>query len=320
MVHKRVLKLRLEGHGNYLGRGEGCFIIKHKDKTEEKYPLFIKEIGECELRNQNSVSVGALISLAQWNIETLICDFNGLPVAVLKNLDDDSHVKTRIAQYEASKSIKGLEIAKQIIRFKIEGQNRVLIKYGYDPYKLESLQGNDRTRLLGIEGKHAQYYYPKIFELFPEKVRPERRETYKAYDGVNNIFNYGYQVLRWRIHRAILKAKLEPYLGFLHSTQFGKPSLVCDLQEIYRYLIDDFLIERCRTLHKNDFIMVEEIFMKTKGGKRVFLRHTEINELSEALNTFFDVTHRSLIDEEALRFTQYLRDESGEWNPNQPMI
>ncbi|NIO38207.1 hypothetical protein GTO27_10985 [Candidatus Bathyarchaeota archaeon] len=26
-----------------------------------------------------------------------------------------------------------------------------------------------------------------------------------------------------------MKAKLEPYLGFLHSEQVSKPSLVCDL-------------------------------------------------------------------------------------------
>lgn len=42
--------------------------------------------------------------------------------------------------------------------------------------------------------------------------------------------------------KALMKAKLEPYLGFLHSIQHGKPSLVCDFQELYRYLIDDFLI------------------------------------------------------------------------------
>jgi len=57
---------------------------------------------------------------------------------------------------------------------------------------------------------------------------------------VNNIFNLAYDMLSWKIHRAVTKAKLEPYLGFLHSVQYGKPSLVCDLQELYRYLLDDF--------------------------------------------------------------------------------
>jgi CRISPR-associated protein Cas1 len=61
-------------------------------------------------------------------------------------------------------------------------------------------------------------------------------------------------VLQWKVHRAIIKAKLEPYLGFLHSVQYGKPSLVCDLQELYRYLVDDFVVQFCQGLRKKDFI------------------------------------------------------------------
>jgi CRISPR-associated protein Cas1 len=64
------------------------------------------------------------------------------------------------------------------------------------------------------------------------------------------IFNLAYELLAWKVHRALISAKLEPYLGFLHSEQFGKPSLVCDFQELYRYLIDDYLIERCHTLRR----------------------------------------------------------------------
>jgi len=41
-------------------------------------------------------------------------------------------------------------------------------------------------------------------------------------------------MFKWKVHRVIIRAKLEPYLGFLHSVQYGKPSLVCDLQELYR--------------------------------------------------------------------------------------
>jgi CRISPR/Cas system-associated endonuclease Cas1 len=37
-------------------------------------------------------------------------------------------------------------------------------------------------------------------------------------------------------------AHLDPYLGYLHSIQFAKPSLVCDIQEVFRGLIDEFLI------------------------------------------------------------------------------
>ena len=70
-------------------------------------------------------------------------------------------------------------------------------------------------------------------------------------------------MLKCRVHKALLKAKkLEPYLGFLHSVQFGKPSLVCDFQELYRYLIDDYLIERCHTLRKKTLSISRNKIMK----------------------------------------------------------
>ena len=74
-----------------------------------------------------------------------------------------------------------------------------------------------------------------------------------AYDGMNNTFNLAYEVLMWKCHKALVKAKLEPYLGFLHSNQMGKMSLACDFQELYRFLIDDFLIQYCQDVSKRDF-------------------------------------------------------------------
>ena len=96
--------------------------------------------------------------------------------------------------------------------------------------------------------------------MFPKDVRVENRISFKAYDELNNTFNLAYSVLKWKVHRAILEAKLEPYLGFLHSESFGKPSLVCDLMELYRCLVDGFLIQFSKGLVKKDFTMKTEGF------------------------------------------------------------
>jgi len=178
-------------------------------------------------------------------------------------------VKTRVCQYQALENGKGIEIAKQIVKAKIEGQNRVLKKYGLKPFDSNVENVRNKKRLLIIESRHARLYFSQIRKLFPKSIRPEKRKTYKAYDGINNVFNFGYYVLKCRVHKALLKAKLEPYLGFLHSLQHGKPSLVCDFQDLYRYLIDDFLIERCRKLRKNDFVVVTDFIMRLKMGKRI---------------------------------------------------
>jgi CRISPR/Cas system-associated endonuclease Cas1 len=63
----------------------------------------------------------------------------------------------------------------------------------------------------------SEKYFDQILGLIPESLRPDRRRTFKAYDDVNNIFNLAYEVLSWKVQYAPINAKLEPYLGFLHS-------------------------------------------------------------------------------------------------------
>jgi CRISPR/Cas system-associated endonuclease Cas1 len=118
-------------------------------------------------------------------------------------------------------------------------------------------------------------------------------------------------------------------LGFLHSVQFGKPSLVCDFQELYRYLIDDYLIERCHTLRKKDFVLVTDFMMHLKMGKKIHLCEYEANGLAEGLNNLFECkveiprikqygnkqTIDTLINEEAYLFAKYLRRERNVWIP-----
>jgi CRISPR-associated protein Cas1 len=100
-----------------------------------------------------------------------------------------------------------------------------------------------------------------------------------AYNGTNSIFNLAYEILSWKVHRALIKAKLEPYLGFLHSNQMAKLSLVCDFQELYRYLIDDSLIEYCNKISRRDFVTKTEVASKRKRGKTEYLADSKTRVL-----------------------------------------
>ena len=159
-------------------------------------------------------------------------------------------------------------------------------------------------------------------------LRPESRKTFKAYDGVNNIFNLAYEMLSWKVHHALIKAKLEPYLGFLHSLAEGKPSLICDFMELYRYLIDDFVIDYCKKLQKKDFIMKYEDFSSNRKGKREYLNDSLTQSLMRSLNEYVKTKVEAprirmgrtqeietLINEEALLFAMYLRNERKDWKP-----
>jgi len=334
----KTAKISLESYGSYLGMEKGCFVIKHKDGNTEKYPLFESEIGEIQFKSGNMVSTGALASCGFWGIDCLFLTQKGRPVAMLKSLDDDSHVKTRVCQYEALKNEKGIYVAKQFVLGKLEGQNQVLRKYGLKRHdfvvmeRLKNLEADDsaklRVRLMSIEGHCSDRYFSQIFGLIPQLVRPDCRKTFKAYDGINNVFNLAYEMLSWKVHHALIKAKLEPYLGYLHSMAEGKPSLICDFMELYRYLIDDFVIQYCQRLQKKDFIIKNEDFSTSRKGKREYLNDSLTHSLIRGLNEYFqskveiprirmgkEQEIETLINEEALLFAMYLRNERQSWSP-----
>lgn len=145
---------------------------------------------------------------------------------------------------------------------------------------------------------------------------------------MNNIFNLAYEVLQWKVHRAVIKAKLEPYLGFLHSVQYGKPSLVCDLQELFRYLVDDFVIQFCQGLKERDFTVKSENTSRRKKGKREYLNDSETRRMMKKLQEYFESKFHiplirygerqrieTLINEETLLLAKFLRDEIETWIP-----
>lgn len=111
----------------------------------------------------------------------------------------------------------------------------------------------------------------------------------------------------------------------------AKLSLVCDFQELYRYLIDDFLIQYSQKISKKDFKMKIESASHGKKGKREYLIDSETKTLLDELNRFFESmveikrirngerqTLETLINEEVLLFAKYLRGESKVWTPHVP--
>lgn len=339
LMKAKVLRIVVDGCGNYLGMEKGCFVVKNKNGDLKRVPLFENEIGEIEVSSGNFVSTSVLASCGFWNIPIIVKTRNGNPVAVLRSLDDDTRVKTRIAQYEAWHSGKGIQIAKTIVLSKIKSQNMVLRKHGLKKLDLESyesiIEGSNfkslkelAYRLTQLEAKASKHYFEEIFKLFPRSLMVEKRKGWKAYDGLNNTFNLAYTFLKFRVYMAVLNAHLEPFLGFVHSEQFGNPSLVCDMMELYRYLIDDFLIVFSQTLTARDFTVKTEWYSTNRLGKRQVLNREKTRELSQRLNQYFESkvniprikhgknqTIETLINEEALLLAKYLRNETETWKP-----
>jgi hypothetical protein len=110
--------------------------------------------------------------------------------------------------------------------------------------------------------------------------------------------------------------------------RYARARLVCDLQEVYRHLIDDFVISYCTDLKPKDFEVKTEDVTQKKQGKRIYLNDVKTKEMMQGLNAFFESyvqiprirvgnqqTLETLINEEAFLFAKYLRHERQHWNP-----
>lgn len=96
--------------------------------------------------------------------------------------------------------------------------------------------------------------------------------------------------------------------------------------ELYRYFIDDFLIQYCQKLGKKDFTIKTEILTRGKKGKREYLNKSKTDEFMRGLNQYFEnfidiprikigkrQTIETLINEEALLFAKFLIKEKETW-------
>lgn len=147
-------------------------------------------------------------------------------------------------QYEYN----GLGLARLIIYNKILNQRNTLnqirkktdyLKEGIallDEY-LERLSATDdwnRNTLLGIEGNAAKVYFPRVFENTKWKSRKPRIK----FDYINSLLDIGYTILFNFIDCILNVYDFDVYQGVLHTNFYMRKSLVCDLMEPFRPIID----------------------------------------------------------------------------------
>ena len=148
----------------------------------------------------------------------------------------------------------------------------------------------DLDILRGHEGAAAARY----FELFSRVILPpwqfSGRNKRPPRDPVNAVLSFGYVVLGSQLQWLLDGVGLDPYLGFYHQVDYGRPSLALDLLEELRHPF----IDRLAAVLFNQNIMQAEDFMEPAGGgvylntsgKRKFFEQYEkmLGELSQGLD------------------------------------
>lgn len=244
--------------------------------------------------HSGNISLDALKWLSKQNIQLTVLNWDGrLLTSVL--IPEVKQNGVRLAQYDAARDERKVEIARKIIDAKIQNSSLVLdwlfARYPEieDAKKAELVQIKDfHSRLAAartvrdiraIEGNVANAYWEIVSSIFEDKLEFEGRvvgktgRPYGAVDPINALFNYGYTMLESQCWKAANAKGLDPYIGFNHEAATNKASLIYDLQEPYRWLIDVAVISALerRVFDKPDFIRTENynIRLRPVGVKKL---------------------------------------------------
>ena len=90
-------------------------------------------------------------------------------------------------------------------------------------------------------------------------------------DPANSLLSFGYALLANCVESAIYQVGLDPYLGFLHVVDYGRPSLALDIMEEFRPVLVDALVMDLAGHHIVEVSDFEErdggVFLAEKGRK-----------------------------------------------------
>jgi len=196
---------------------------------------------------------------SEHNIDIVFLDKSGHPAARVWQTKMGSTAAIRRRQLEAAETDEAMGIVRGWIAKKINNQLEFLRELEHrrpdskDVFasplgtlaqcaeKVAACTGTveeQRNTLMGLEGAAGRAYFTCLGQLVPEEYRFSGRSRQPAVDPFNAMLNYSYGVLYSSVERALILAGLDPFVGFLHTDNYNKRSLVFDMIEPFRILGD----------------------------------------------------------------------------------
>jgi len=191
-----------------------------------------------------------------------------------------------------------------------------------EPGELVAGRMNGLGPLLGCEGAGSAAYFGVFANLI--KVGWEHGFTKRARrpptDPVNAMLSYGYTILSGQVTSAVAGVGLDPYIGYLHSSRYGKPALALDLLEEFRPIIVDSVVLSLlnnRQVGAADFEPELNSWRMKDATRRLFLEKFEERMQEPISHPHFEyrATYRRCIELQARLLAKYLTGEVGEYLP-----
>lgn len=141
-----------------------------------------------------------------------------------------------------------------------------------EPYYLLQID-KCRGSILGIEGNLSKLYFKNLSALLPDSFKFEKRSRRPALDHFNAALNYLYGMTYSVVESGVFAKGFDPFAGYLHTDNYLKTSLVFDLIEPIRPVIDRLLIDLCNSgsLSPAHFEEKTPGYWLSKAGKGVII-------------------------------------------------
>lgn len=244
----------LKGYGHSISVKNSKIILKNcadpfsKPEIEEWYANRMP-YSKIVLSGKGYVSTEAMSILSENNRHVILVDVHGKLQTVIEPTMNSLVVShNRIAQYDTFRDeSKRKHLAKQIIQSKIESQIKFLksTKKELELSKLEEyLTLLNQDNVSKIEAVSSRIYFREYSKLIDERFEfksrnaPLRVKKDRATDVINALLNYGYSILAGEISKFIHGVGLDPYYGFMHKNHTSFQSLVYDVMEPFRWLVE----------------------------------------------------------------------------------
>jgi CRISP-associated protein Cas1 len=279
---------------------------------KERVPLL--KVDEVVVLGEVTLTASALHVLLERDIEITFLGHYGQFKGRLSPSFSKNAV-LRLAQYRAHQDMtKRCELARRFVIGKLTNQRQRLQRYNRthqdaeaqrsveqltDQIKsLETLsmrqssgmkplatgdhrvEGTTLETILGLEGAGSAAYFRCFGKLlsdpkqWPFPGRAKRPPT----DPVNALLSFGYALLTTKVASAVQLVGFDHYVGYLHSSFYGRPALALDLVEEFRPVIVDSVVLGMlnnRMLIPKDFVIELGTYRLKDERRKVFFTKLE---------------------------------------------
>lgn len=322
---------------------------KAREKAPHKVRIPLAKVSQVVIQGNSTVTSPALSALLSQQVEVCFLSQHGQWLGRLSPAQSKNSL-LRLAQFRAHDNPAcAFQIARQMVAGKLANQRTMLLRSNRKralpalagaAARLKTLRKEvqsiatptvapDPSRpqketaigtLMGLEGAASAAYFGVFGQVLNEPWQFEQRVRRPPTDPVNALLSYAYTLLMHQVMAGLQVVGLDPGVGYLHSSQYGKPALALDLMEEFRPIIAESVVLSVlnnQILKASDFEETLGEYRLSAAGRRTFLAQFEQRLETEIRHPTFKyaVTYRRAITLQARLLGKLLMGELSDYPP-----